>query len=58
MNTHLYSTHQSSLANGCQTMTWTHQRTVPNIFIDRKHIGGYSDLERIKPDRSTENLEQ
>lgn len=28
----------------------THQRTVPNIFIGGKHIGGYSDLERMKSD--------
>lgn len=23
----------------------THQRSVPNIFIDKKHIGGNSDLQ-------------
>ncbi|KAJ9133860.1 hypothetical protein NKR23_g10532 [Pleurostoma richardsiae] len=27
----------------------TGQRTVPNIFIGKKHIGGNSDLEKIKP---------
>jgi glutaredoxin 3 len=26
----------------------TGQRTVPNIFINKKHIGGNSDLEKIK----------
>lgn len=26
----------------------TGQRTVPNIFIGRKHIGGNSDLENVK----------
>jgi glutaredoxin 3 len=28
----------------------THQRTVPNVFIGGKHIGGYSDLEQMKTD--------
>ncbi|KAI9854432.1 MAG: hypothetical protein M1824_000358 [Vezdaea acicularis] len=26
----------------------THQRSVPNIFISKKHIGGNSDLQAIK----------
>lgn len=26
----------------------TGQRTVPNIFIEQKHIGGNSDLQKIK----------
>ena len=26
----------------------THQRSVPNIFIDKKHIGGNSDLQAKK----------
>jgi len=26
----------------------TGQRTVPNVFIEGKHIGGNSDLQRIK----------
>jgi glutaredoxin 3 len=26
------------------------QRTVPNIFIDKKHIGGNSDLQAKKAD--------
>ncbi|KAK5110991.1 hypothetical protein LTR62_005366 [Meristemomyces frigidus] len=26
----------------------THQRSVPNIFIDKKHIGGNSDLQGKK----------
>ncbi|KAJ5894588.1 glutaredoxin Grx1 [Penicillium taxi] len=26
------------------------QRTVPNVFIDKKHIGGNSDLQAIKND--------
>ncbi|KAJ9637330.1 Glutaredoxin [Coniosporium apollinis] len=26
----------------------THQRTVPNVFIDKKHIGGNSDLQSKK----------
>lgn len=25
----------------------SHQRTVPNIFINQKHIGGNSDLQAI-----------
>lgn len=25
----------------------TKQRTVPNIFINRKHIGGNSDLQKL-----------
>ena len=33
----------------------TGQRTVPNIFIGKKHIGGNSDLEAIKP-KSLESL--
>ena len=28
----------------------TGQRTVPNIFISQKHIGGNSDLQRCKGD--------
>jgi glutaredoxin 3 len=26
----------------------THQRSVPNIFIDKKHIGGNSELQSKK----------
>lgn len=26
----------------------THQRSVPNIFINHKHIGGNSDLQKKK----------
>lgn len=26
----------------------THQRSVPNVFIDHKHIGGNSDLQGKK----------
>lgn len=26
----------------------TGQRTVPNIFIEQKHVGGNSDLQRLK----------
>ncbi|OJD26866.1 hypothetical protein ACJ73_01746 [Blastomyces percursus] len=28
----------------------THQRTVPNIFIGQKHIGGNSDIQARKSD--------
>lgn len=33
----------------------TGQRTVPNIFINRQHIGGNSDLEKFK-DKDLEHL--
>lgn len=26
----------------------TGQRTVPNVFIEQKHIGGNSDLQKLK----------
>jgi glutaredoxin 3 len=28
--------------------TKTGQRTVPNVFIEQKHIGGNSDVQKIK----------
>ncbi|KAI9737514.1 MAG: hypothetical protein M1834_009669 [Cirrosporium novae-zelandiae] len=31
----------------------THQRTVPNIFISQKHIGGNSDLQAKKSELPT-----
>ncbi|KAL1974016.1 hypothetical protein VTN31DRAFT_5576 [Thermomyces dupontii] len=31
----------------------TNQRTVPNIFINKKHIGGNSDLQAIKGELPT-----
>jgi len=31
----------------------THQRSVPNIFIKKQHIGGNSDLQSKKGDLST-----
>ncbi|CAH0044481.1 unnamed protein product [Clonostachys solani] len=32
------------------------QRTVPNIFINKKHIGGNSDLQRLDKAGELENL--
>lgn len=37
--------HGSSIQNALQEMTG--QRTVPNIFINQKHIGGNSDLQDL-----------
>lgn len=34
----------------------TGQRTVPNVFIGQKHIGGNSDLQKIKNDGKLKEL--
>jgi glutaredoxin 3 len=34
----------------------THQRTVPNIFISKKQIGGNSDLQQLKNQGKLEKL--
>lgn len=36
----------------------TGQSTVPNVFINGKHIGGNSDLEKLKGERLRELLKQ
>ena len=36
-----------SQAASSQLLQLTQQKTVPNIFINAKHIGGCSDLERL-----------
>lgn len=36
----------TDIQNALQELTG--QRTVPNIFINKKHIGGNSDLEKLK----------
>jgi len=42
----------TNLDNGEEIQSYlaekTGQRTVPNVFIEGKHIGGNSDLQRIK----------
>ncbi|KAH8909228.1 glutaredoxin-C2 [Coniochaeta sp. PMI_546] len=45
-----YELNQESDGDAIQRalLEMTGQRTVPNIFINKKHIGGNSDLEKIK----------
>ncbi len=45
-----YELNQESDGDAIQRalLEMTGQRTVPNIFINKKHIGGNSDLENIK----------
>lgn len=44
-----YELNQESDGDAIQKalLDMTGQRTVPNIFINKKHIGGNSDLEKI-----------
>ena len=44
--THSYPDDGSAIQDALQEMT--HQRSVPSIFIDKKHIGGNSDLQARK----------
>ncbi len=41
----------ADIQNALEEMT--HQRTVPNIFIQKKHIGGNSDLQQKKSEIPT-----
>jgi glutaredoxin 3 len=39
-----------------EIMTQTKKRTVPQIFIDQQHIGGFDDLYRLEVNNKLDNL--
>ena len=41
----------AEIQNALEEMT--HQRSVPNVFIQKKHIGGNSDLQQKKSELPT-----
>lgn len=52
LTVHELDTMSSGGAVQDQLLAVTGQRTVPNIFIGQKHIGGYTDIERALQDGS------